>query len=748
MSNLAIHSSSKQERHISGPYSRTDHPAGNATGGRAYDGIPAADAIPDKIDAPAAIMAIGRRAGSVLPEDRFYGYHRQPAFLSALAARHDRQRGHVAVPAVQTPLSRAATGQADMPGVSGQATDIQDSSQSLSSPSSTLSARPAMTVMEFMSDSDEGGFSVSAGDDGGGMDGSDNGEGITVTGSPPSSGDGGSDLSTSDSTMPYTPPAPPASGASTEHITVHGHAVTVINGVAYLTSDSGNGIATYQSSSGAYVPIKLSDIDQNIADDTQNLLGRSASESDYNSAYQQFSEGQSPNQVRNAMAHSSGAQAALQNVYHDVLGRDIDPGGLTTYENGLGTSMTLSQVRTVVAYSQEAQNDVNAIYQQVLGRPVEAQALGDTENGLATGMTLAQFRSNTAHSQEAQNDINSIYLQVLGRNADPGGMNSAEDGLATNLTLDQLRYNTAQSQEAASAVGNVYDLLLNRGADSGGLQTYQNELANGTTLNSVISEIAQSGEAGTQISNFLNGTLGEVSDDLAHAGQTMLTGITQAYETVKNYTSDQLQAAANGFQATFSSAGNVLDSLMPKTQDQWLGLAATMAVMVTPAGEAVAAADLLAVGGEELLATALDAELDTATVYSATGASVSGLSAEASATFDELTAFDPKASGATLQLDANTTVTQVASTRYQKQNLNFSGGNEAAVETFFRKLTGYTGNLDNAKVASFGNDGVVYSVQTSRGLVSLRNVSASGKDWTIQFAPLLSNGVRKIKFEF
>ncbi|MFS3137398.1 hypothetical protein ACLRDC_18845, partial [Gluconacetobacter sacchari] len=107
-----------------------------------------------------------------------------------------------------------------------------------------------------------------------------------------------------------------------------------------------------------------------------------------------------------------------------------------------------------------------------------------------------------------------------------------------------------------------------------------------------------------------------------------------------------------------------------------------------------------------------------------------------------------KASGATLQLDANTTVTQVASTRYQKANLNFSGGNEEAVETFFRKLTGYTGSLDNAKAASFGNGGVVYLVRTSRGVVSLRNVSASGKDWTIQFAPILSNGVEKVKFEF
>ncbi|MBB2198615.1 hypothetical protein HLH44_14315 [Gluconacetobacter sp. 1c LMG 22058] len=144
----------------------------------------------------------------------------------------------------------------------------------------------------------------------------------------------------------------------------------------------------------------------------------------------------------------------------------------------------------------------------------------------------------------------------------------------------------------------------------------------------------------------------------------------------------------------------------------------------------------------------MDGELDTATVYSATGASVSGLVAGASATFDELAAFDPQISGAILQPDANTTVTQVARTRYQKANLNFSGGNQAAVETFFRKLTGYKGSLKNAQVASFGNGGVVYSVSTPRGVVSLRNVSASGKEWTIQFDPILSNGVRKMKFDF
>ncbi|MFT8422050.1 MAG: hypothetical protein ABF665_11140 [Gluconacetobacter sp.] len=217
--------------------------------------------------------------------------------------------------------------------------------------------------------------------------------------------------------------------------------------MAYPTSASGKGIATYQSSSGAYVPIKLSDIDRDFADDTQNLLGHSAGESDYNAAYQQFSEGQSPDQVRSAVAHSSGAQAALQDLYHDVLGRDIDASGLTTYE------------------------------------------------------------------------------------------------------------------------------------------------------------------------------------------------------TVKNYTSDQLQAAANGFQETFSSAGNGLDSLMPKTQNHWLGLAATVAVMVTPPGEAVAAADLLAVGGEELLATALDVETHSVVESLAATTTGNAVSVASQSALEELSQFTPRQAG-------------------------------------------------------------------------------------------------------
>ncbi|MBB2198612.1 hypothetical protein HLH44_14300 [Gluconacetobacter sp. 1c LMG 22058] len=400
--------------------------------------------------------------------------------------------------------------------------------------------------MELMSVGDGEEVSDSGGGD-------DDGEGITVVGTHSSFGSGGGGG--------YSPPArgpsdmPPSSGGGGAiHITVHGHAVTVIHGVAYLTSASGKGIATYQSSSGAYVPIKLSDIDRDIADDTQNLLGHSAGESDYNAAYQQFSEGQSPDQVRSAVAHSSGARAALQDLYHDVLGRDIDASGLTTYE------------------------------------------------------------------------------------------------------------------------------------------------------------------------------------------------------TVKNYTSDQLQVVVNGFQETFSSAGNGLDSLMPKSQDHWLGLAATVAVMVTPPGEAVAAADLLAVGGEELLATALDVETHSVVESLAATTTGNAVSVASQSALEELSQFTPRQAGSDLDIGGGITVTQAPGDLNKAGALvfDFKGGNFNSVVEYFKNLTGCTGNFRQKLLNSqnIPNCASIYKVYMNEGYFELKDITNSLGNWTIKLPKRLSNGVREIKFQF
>lgn len=93
-------------------------------------------------------------------------------------------------------------------------------------------------------------------------------------------------------------------------------------------------------------------------------------------------------------------------------------------------------------------------------------------------------------------------------------------------------------------------------------------IVGGMGVYDVVSELAHSDAGKSQVINFLSNTLGTVSDDLISAGQTLLTGVVQAYETIKNYTPDQITNAANGYQAILSSTGNLLDSLMPKTQDQ------------------------------------------------------------------------------------------------------------------------------------------------------------------------------------
>ncbi|MBU2653482.1 hypothetical protein [Acidomonas methanolica] len=71
-------------------------------------------------------------------------------------------------------------------------------------------------------------------------------------------------------------PAGGVDGSDTpETIVVNGSSVNTadINGVLYLMDSSGNGLATYQTASGAWAAIKLSEVDQDVQQDTQDVLG-------------------------------------------------------------------------------------------------------------------------------------------------------------------------------------------------------------------------------------------------------------------------------------------------------------------------------------------------------------------------------------------------------------------------------------------------------------------------------------------
>lgn len=72
--------------------------------------------------------------------------------------------------------------------------------------------------------------------------------------------------------------------------------------------------------------------------------------------------------LRQSFAHSAAEAGAVGGVYGQVLGRGADPIGLAGFEDEIAAGKSLSDVRGEIASSPEAQGKVNDLAHQVLGR--------------------------------------------------------------------------------------------------------------------------------------------------------------------------------------------------------------------------------------------------------------------------------------------------------------------------------------------------------------------------------------------
>ncbi|NVN10124.1 DUF4214 domain-containing protein [Nguyenibacter vanlangensis] len=583
-------------------------------------------------------------------------------------------------------------------------------------------------------------------------DTSDGDGNIVVIGTPPSSG--GGDIS------PVTGGGGGGGGSvssdSGQHIMVYGHHVAVINGVKYLENNAGTAVLTQSSFDGTSTnatPLRLSQVDQAVQDATESELGRSPSDQDYSNAYGQLGNGSSMASVRSSIAHSQEATNDINGIWQHILGRQPDSGALNYLEDQMASGQeSLGNIAYGTAHSQEATNDVNGIWTRILGRTPDSGALNYLEDQMASGQrSMNDIAYGTAHSQEATNDVNGIWTRILGRTPDSGTLNYLEDQMASGQrSMNDIAYGTAYSQESLTNINGGYQIILDRNADSGGQGFYANELAQGQSLANVFQQLATSQEAQTQIANFLSRDVGQINDSLINNGQTMLSDIAQAYQAIRNYTSEELQTAANNFSTQFNSSTNALGSLMPQTWQGWLGLASTL-VLLSPLAPEAAGAEAIA-GGANLLTTALDVELHTAAIFE-TRATVSALPDNAISALEEAKTFIPNQTGRTLQLDENTTVTQINGTK-SRGAIVFQGGSDDSVINYFRKITGYNGDLNSIVKKDFGNGQKVWAVNTPEGNFALRNYSASAQrggldKWTIDFPEdYIQKDTDEFKFNF
>jgi hypothetical protein len=218
--------------------------------------------------------------------------------------------------------------------------------------------------------------------------------------------------------------------------------------------------------------------------------------------------------------NNSNIQTEINNLYLQVLGRNADENGLSSYVQAVNQGRSYAQIRRSLANSQEFNQSINKIYQEFLGRNVDNNGLQNYRNIIINGRSFEEVRNEIANSPEARNrtsnngnynpsnnntnfqgEINNLYIQVLGRNANS---NDFRNYNSENWSFEQARRNLANGQEFNQAINNLYREFLGRNADNNGLQSYRNQVINGRSFEDVRNEIANSPEAKNRNNNYNN----------------------------------------------------------------------------------------------------------------------------------------------------------------------------------------------------------------------------------------------------
>jgi hypothetical protein len=90
----------------------------------------------------------------------------------------------------------------------------------------------------------------------------------------------------------------------------------------------------------------------------------------------------------------------INQIYREVLGREVDSDGLRTYSRKLDRGDSLRDVREDVADSREARDAVARMYRELAGRNPSSRTVRDYTRRLAGGSTLSDIRADIVRSDD------------------------------------------------------------------------------------------------------------------------------------------------------------------------------------------------------------------------------------------------------------------------------------------------------------------------------------------------------------
>jgi hypothetical protein len=129
------------------------------------------------------------------------------------------------------------------------------------------------------------------------------------------------------------------------------------------------------------------------------------------------------------------ADRALRAAYRDILNRDPDPDGLRFYRGRLlDAGWSEPQLRDALRRSDEFRSRdfgaiVRRVYREVLGREPDASGLSTYTRALSRGQTEAELRAELRRSSEGDAlsvtaAITRAYRDILKRDPDPAGLDN------------------------------------------------------------------------------------------------------------------------------------------------------------------------------------------------------------------------------------------------------------------------------------------------------------------------------------
>ncbi len=183
---------------------------------------------------------------------------------------------------------------------------------------------------------------------------------------------------------------------------------------------------------------------------------------------------------------STGNEAYVQELYRDILGRNAEPGALTSWENALPTGLAATDpaeqaarlnVATLIWDSAEHRTvQVASYYETLLGRSPDGAGEAGWVNAMLAGAREADVLHGFLNSAEYQAlhpgnaaFVSALYHDLLGRAPDDAGLLGWVEGLNRGLprtaVIDSFLYST---ESLTRLVDSYYADYLNRPADLDG----------------------------------------------------------------------------------------------------------------------------------------------------------------------------------------------------------------------------------------------------------------------------------------